>query len=145
MSEETGGNVAWIEQANELYWSSSRTVEDIVEELGVSRGNLYQAIDPVPAGLVCPDCGEGMVFLNRTARDRGTAICPECGRESEPGEVGRVAARREEAKAGREEGRIGRWRGDMVGVSAERVMMVGGAAALGMLLGAMAARSLRSS
>ena len=142
MSAASGGSEPWVGRANDLYWSSSQTVEEIVEELGVSRGSFYQAIEPQPTGLVCGDCGERMVFLNRTARDRGNAICPECGRESEPGEADRVAARREEAAIG-EEGRIGRWRLDLAAVPAERVVMVGGAAALGVFVGAMAARAVR--
>ena len=58
---------------------------EIVDDLGVSRTSLYAALEPIPAGLVCTDCDERMVFTNRTARDRGLATCPSCGRESEPG------------------------------------------------------------
>src|SRR5690606_24563827 len=73
------------ERANELYWSASMTVDDVVEELGISRSALYSSIDPMPAGIVCIDCNERMVYSNRTMRDRGMAVCPDCGRLSPVG------------------------------------------------------------
>jgi hypothetical protein len=149
MSDDGTATDVWAERANDLYWASDMTVDEIVDDLGVSRTSLYAAIEPIPAGLVCTDCDERMVYTNRTARDRGLATCPACGRESEPGgevgegvrEAGRVAGIRdwgEEVPA-----RLDRWRVDLAAVAPERVAMVGGAAALGMVIGAVAARAVR--
>lgn len=149
MSEYGTATEVWVERANDLYWASDMTVDEIVDDLGVGRSNLYAAIEPIPAGLVCTDCNERMVYANRTARDRGLATCPACGRESEPGaEVGegvREADQPLDDRDWREEvpARLGRWRTELAAVAPERVAMVGGAAALGMVIGAVAARAVR--
>ena len=149
MSEDATATDVWVERANDLYWTSDMTVDEIVDDLGVSRTSLYAAIEPIPAGLVCTDCDERMVFTNRTARDRGLATCPSCGRESEPGaEAGegtREADRLPGIRDWRDEvpARLGRWRAELAAVAPERVAIVGGAAALGMVIGAVAARSVR--
>ena len=83
MSDQTPDHDALHEDANRLYWDSDESVNQIGEELGLSKGVLYGLIDPLPAGLPCPECGEEMVFPNRTARDRGFLECPECGMEEE--------------------------------------------------------------
>jgi len=70
-----------IVQANELYWSSELSVNQIAEKLDLSKGTLYGMIEPVPAGIWCPDCGTKGVFPNRTAKERGHITCPECGWE----------------------------------------------------------------
>ena len=72
-----------FEEANRLYWESDKSVNQIGEELDLSKGMLYGLIAALPAGLPCPECGEGMVFPNRTARDKGFLECPECGKEEE--------------------------------------------------------------
>lgn len=137
---------AWVERANDLYWSSAKRVDEIVDDLGISRSSLYTALEPIPAGLMCTDCRVRMVYSNRTARERRTAVCPACGRESEAGEFS--------SEVGRDDGRVvGGWRGEaeavrrlrgmLAAVPPERVVMVGGAAALGMALGALAARAVR--
>lgn len=64
--------------ANELYWSSDESVNHIAEELGLSKGALYQLVHPQDAGLVCPRCGGRLEFPNRTARDRGFVTCAAC-------------------------------------------------------------------
>jgi len=64
--------------ANELYWSSERSVNQIAEQLDLSKGALYGMIRPLPAGLGCPVCGEEVVSANRTARERGVLSCAEC-------------------------------------------------------------------
>ncbi|MFC1661947.1 hypothetical protein ACFL3S_10955 [Gemmatimonadota bacterium] len=71
------------EEANRLYWESDESVNQIGEELALSKGVLYGLIDPLPAGLPCPKCGEEMTFPNRTARDRGFLACSACGMEEE--------------------------------------------------------------
>ena len=64
--------------ANELYWGSERSVNQIAEQLDLSKGALYAMIQPVPGGLGCPICGEEVVFANRTARERGALSCAQC-------------------------------------------------------------------
>ncbi len=71
------------EEANRLYWESDESVNQISEGLGLSKGSFYSLIAPLPAGLPCPECGEEMVFPNRTARDRGFLACPQCQMEEE--------------------------------------------------------------
>jgi hypothetical protein len=68
-----------IAQANELYWSSELSVNQIAEQLDLSKGTLYGMVHPLPAGLWCPDCGTKAVFSNRTEKERGRVTCPECG------------------------------------------------------------------
>lgn len=74
-------------EANRLYWDSDRSVNQIAEDLGVSKGSLYEVVRPRSAGLPCPRCGEEMVFPNRTAREKGFLSCPACGLEEEEAEV----------------------------------------------------------
>jgi hypothetical protein len=78
---------ALFEEANRLYWESEESVNHIGESLGLSKGVLYGLLEPLPAGLPCPKCGEEMVFPNRTARDKGFLECPECGMEEEEAAV----------------------------------------------------------
>lgn len=79
-------------RANRLYWSSEAGVNEIADELDLSKGALYALIDPRDAGLVCPECGTEMQHANRTARERGLLRCPACGLEDEE-RVIREAAR----------------------------------------------------
>lgn len=74
---------ALAQKVNRLYWESDQSVNRIGEELGLSRSALYQLLDPLPAGLPCPHCNAEMAFPNRTARDRGFVVCPDCGLEEE--------------------------------------------------------------
>jgi hypothetical protein len=64
--------------ANELYWSSERSVNQIAEQLDLSKGALYGMIQPLPEGLGCPICEEEVVSANRTARERGMLSCAQC-------------------------------------------------------------------
>jgi hypothetical protein len=153
MAQPTESSGSAAERANELYWSGSMTVDDIVETVGISRTSLYAAIEPIPAGLVCADCQERMVYSNRTMRDRGVAACPNCGRESEPGDAPAGRGGEEggggDAWDGEDEGAgsaldgLGQWRDTLRAVSPQRVALVGGAAALGLIAGAAATRALR--
>ena len=68
-------------KANELYWSSEWSVNQIAEELDLSKGMLYGLIRPRPSGLACPDCSEEVVYPNRTAKERHLVACPSCGWE----------------------------------------------------------------
>lgn len=67
------------DRANELYWGSDGSVNQIADELDLSKGALYGLIRPLPAGSACPVCAEEVVYPNRTARDRGLHDCPACG------------------------------------------------------------------
>lgn len=65
-------------KANELYWGTNRSVNQIAEDLDLSKGALYQIIEPLDAGLACPACGGGLVYANRTAKERSLVSCPTC-------------------------------------------------------------------
>ncbi len=101
MSEAAAGRETQL-KANELYWGSDRSVNQIAEELDLSKGVLYGLIRPRPAGLACPSCGQELVYANRTAMDRGTVACPACGWQGDQRDVdaagadGRVALSYEE-------------------------------------------------
>ena len=58
-----------LEAANELYWDSEKSVNQIADELDLSKGALYGLIRPLPAGVGCPLCGDEVVSPNRTAHD----------------------------------------------------------------------------
>lgn len=79
-------------RANELYWESDESVNQIAEDLGLSKGTLYSVIEPLSTGLACPECGEELLYPNRTARERGMVGCPSCGFEGEEEEAGVPAA-----------------------------------------------------
>ncbi|MGD8319125.1 MAG: hypothetical protein PVJ02_01680 [Gemmatimonadota bacterium] len=70
-------------RANELYWGSHVSVNQIAEDLDLSKGMLYGLIHPLPAGLMCPDCSEELVYPNRTARERSMVVCANCGWEGD--------------------------------------------------------------
>lgn len=74
-------------EANRLYWESDRSVNQIADDLQMSKGSLYELVEPRPAGIRCPECGEEMAYPNRTARDRGFLSCPSCGFEEEEKEL----------------------------------------------------------
>jgi hypothetical protein len=67
------------DRANELYWGSDRSVNQIAEDLDLSKGALYGMIRPLAAAMGCPTCGTEVVHPNRTARERGLVDCPACG------------------------------------------------------------------
>lgn len=162
MAQTIDGSDAQAQRANELYWSDSMTVDDIVTELGISRSSLYASIEPAPAGLICTDCQERMVHTNRTMRERGVALCPGCGRESAPGDpagqrgvVGAPEGGEEDGYAGAGTGPddqgpsgaaapgLDRWVEALRSVPPMRLALVGGAAGIGLILGAAVTRALR--
>ena len=67
------------DRANELYWGSDRSVNQIAEDLDLSKGALYGMIRPLPAAMGCPLCATEVVHPNRTAMERGLVDCPSCG------------------------------------------------------------------
>lgn len=72
------------ERATLLYWNSDQSVNSIAEDLGLSKGRLYDLIRPLASGLPCPNCQSDLVFRNRTARDRGDAVCLVCEEGADP-------------------------------------------------------------
>ena len=66
------------QRATELYWGSDSSVNQIAEELDLSKSALYGIIRPLPAEVECPVCRSEVVFANRTARQRGRVSCPQC-------------------------------------------------------------------
>ena len=64
--------------ANEFYWSSDRSVNQIAQNLDLSKGALYAALVPLPSGNGCPLCGDEVGWPNRTARDRDQLACQTC-------------------------------------------------------------------
>ena len=46
------------DQANELYWRSEQSVNQIAEAMDLSKSGLYALVRPLPAGRTCPECGE---------------------------------------------------------------------------------------
>lgn len=82
------------DRANELYWRSGQSVNQIAEAMDLSKSGLYALIRPLPAEGACPECGEGLVFPNRTTEQKAIASCLKCeyvgeapgpGSDREPG------------------------------------------------------------
>lgn len=71
------------DRANARYWDSEASVNDIADELDLSKGSLYGLVRPRGSGLECPECGAELEYPNRTARDKGFLTCPGCGLEEE--------------------------------------------------------------
>ena len=78
-----------VARANSLYWKSDRSVNQIADEMGLSKGMLYGLIRPLQSGLPCPRCSAALQYGNRTARERRLLRCPNCGLESTDDEVRR--------------------------------------------------------
>ena len=142
------------DQANDLYWNSSETVDQLAARLGMSRNALYASVKPIPAGGTCPHCGEALVFTNRSSRAAGKATCPGCEAEVQP-EAGAEASAYEAAAPPVVEstvhevpppasgGRLEQLKESLAGVEPERAAIIGGAAALGAAVGAAAIKVIR--
>ena len=94
MTPKNSNDRKLADQANELYWRSGQRVTQIAEAMDLSKSGLYALIRPLPAERACPECGEGLVFPNRTAEREAIASCLECeyvaetpGPPPEPSEV----------------------------------------------------------
>jgi hypothetical protein len=74
-------------RANELYWGSDHSVNQIAEDLDLSKGALYDLVRPLQSGLGCPMCSAEVVYSNRTAKERGRLDCPICGWDGRPDEA----------------------------------------------------------
>ncbi len=79
-------------RANVLYWESDSSVNDIADDLDLSKGTLYGLIRPLPADVECPECGAELEYANRTARDKAFVSCSSCGFEEEEELVRQAAA-----------------------------------------------------
>ena len=67
-----------VDQATELYWRSGQRVNQIAAAMDLSKSGLYALIRPLSADRACPECGEGLVFPNRTTERKAVASCLEC-------------------------------------------------------------------
>lgn len=79
--EDAAALAATSEEANDLYWGSDLSVNQIAEKFDLSKGRLYEMIRPAPIGLACPVCGTEADYPNRTAKLKSTVRCSECGFE----------------------------------------------------------------
>lgn len=138
------------EQANELYWKSSETVEQLANRLGMSRNAVYSSVRPVPAGAVCEQCNEPLVFTNRSNRAARVATCPSCERQVTLPEQTGAALDALGAELGdgvspvpQPRKRWERLKEDIAAVPPERAAKIGGAAAIGAALGAAAVKAIR--
>jgi hypothetical protein len=176
MSPATEPRDSLREQANQLYWNSSETVDQVAARLGMSRKAVYGSVEPLDAGATCTSCGSGLVYGNRTNRAAAMADCPACGIQMHlegvesvggVGGVGGVDAVdgvegtnpiaatpatlvAESADSGVHavpspdaQSRWGQIKDDLVAVPPERAAKIGGAAALGVALGAAAVKALK--
>jgi DNA-directed RNA polymerase subunit RPC12/RpoP len=140
------------EQANHLYWHSDETVEQLADRLGMSRNALYSAVRPVPVGVTCVECGDPLMFANRSSRAAGKAACETCGfetlmseTETEAAETRvRSGAEPRETEPQDRTGRFGQWKEDLSTIQPERAALIGGAAVLGVALGAVAVKAVRA-
>ena len=67
-----------MEDVNALYWESDESVAGLARRLGISRSALYAAVQPLPLGAPCPECGGALVYTNRSARAAEQAVCSDC-------------------------------------------------------------------
>jgi predicted RNA-binding Zn-ribbon protein involved in translation (DUF1610 family) len=101
MTEAQEVDTRLVEDANRRYWSSDASVNQIAEEMGLSKSSLYGMIEQLHSGLACPECSSELVFPNRTARDRQLVNCPACGFEGSAEEATEPAEQRHPAQEGR--------------------------------------------
>ena len=87
MSESKTVDPQVAADANRRYWDSDVSVNQIAEDMGLSKSSFYGLIEQLETGLACPDCRAELVFPNRTARDRGMVSCPACAFEAHADEV----------------------------------------------------------
>jgi hypothetical protein len=142
-------------QANDLYWNSGDTVDQLAARLGMSRKAVYSAVEPFETAARCADCGDPLVFTNRTRRASGLVNCTQCETEvhleehhdtvsTTPADLVSDSGR---VKVHEVPGPQGGWeqiKEDLSNVSPERAAKIGGAAALGVALGAAAVKALKN-
>jgi hypothetical protein len=74
-------------RANELYWGSDESVNQIAERLDLSKSALYGMIGPLATAWACPLCHAPAEYANRTARDHGELSCSSCAWEGSDSEA----------------------------------------------------------
>ncbi len=72
------------DRASTLYWNSTRSVNSIADDLGLSKGRLYDLIRPLGSGETCPNCQSELIFENRTAQEHHDQACPVCDTDDAP-------------------------------------------------------------
>lgn len=108
MQDDPRGEPQRTDEANRLYWHSDLGVNQIAEEMGISKGALYTQVNPLAAEIQCPRCDTELVYPNRTARDRGFLSCPNCGFEEELSELEDAAPVRKRKAPSKAKGRASR-------------------------------------
>jgi transcription elongation factor Elf1 len=150
---DPANNGELTERINDRYWNSESTVGEISKDLEVGRNTLYAAVKPISSGSSCPECGEETVFTNRTNRSAGAAVCRSCEEGTGMGAPRASTASRPRSDRYLDSDDDGdselegwsRWRRDLRSVPPQRAAMIGGAAALGLVVGAVTVRLIRSS
>lgn len=112
MEDDPRGEPQRNDEANRLYWHSDLGVNQIAEEMGISKGALYTQVNPLAAEIQCPRCDTELVYPNRTARDRGFLSCPNCGFEEELSELEDAAPARKRKTPSKAKARTPRNEGD---------------------------------
>lgn len=74
-------------RANQAYWQSNASVNELAERFDLSKSALYSLIAPLPAPGSCPTCKGRVEYPNRTARDKDLVQCPACGFEGSAAEA----------------------------------------------------------
>jgi hypothetical protein len=151
MAKAPGSGNSVEARANDLYWNSTSTIGELLEELGMSRAALYGAVQPYAYGADCPECGQALAYMNRSQRATGRLTCTGCGERFDADEVD--AAPRSTPRQPSRDGRaaepyaeapgVAYWSEMLAAVPRERALMIGGAAFVGLVAGAVAARLLR--
>jgi|GEM_PF-488508 len=146
------------ERANDAYWHSDETVDQLASRLGITRTMVYSSVAPLPASAICVHCDRELVYTNRTSRAAGLAVCPVCEREVDvetaehaDGGSGSTSDRLVAASVGgvhavpvhEPNGRLRQIRDELAAVPADRAAKIGSAAALGLAVGAAAIRVIR--
>lgn len=83
--------------ANELYWTSGRSVNQIADDLNLSKGALYSVIEPHRADAECPLCGMAAGYPNRTAKEHNRLKCLRCDWDSSSDDTSSYASDEEDA------------------------------------------------
>lgn len=131
------------DRVNRLYWESDETVADVAKQLEMSQSTLYAAVEPRPAGVVCSRCGAPTHYLNRSGRAAGEAVCSACGATTTAEEQPAQPVSTVDAPSAGATEKLRRFKEDLSAVPPERAALIGGAAALGVAVGAAAVKAAR--
>ena len=135
---------ALAERLNDQYWNSDRTIDEIIGSEGISRNRLYESVRPYSIANRCQACGEELVFPNRRSRVAGTALCPACGTEANVERPGDSEGAEANGSPSSVTGGDGSFvQPDGWGLKDRKKAIIGGVAALGVMLGAAATRVIK--